>query len=196
MEKAFEAGEALSRTLLTPAARGVAMEALSAQRYSEMRDSTEGMIFVCNEVVVARPDGEYFLHLAERFGRPADVEFFQNRLRTYPEGVWPSYVEQQTDITGCTRFGNDELIERYRDWRRFRERHPDAYVAAVAHELQEIEREMADSTCACGSREEVRASLRTFANVFADSPASSRVKERLSALDNGHSDIRFACVSG
>jgi hypothetical protein len=68
------------------------------------------------EVVFVEPDADYFVTLARAHGDAADRAFFSALKVTYPDSVWPVYVEQQTDAGGCTRFGSGALVEAYRSW--------------------------------------------------------------------------------
>ena len=69
-------------------------------------------------------DPKFFLSLAWRRGGPTDVSFFENYVATRSDGVWKSYRDQQTDVTGCTNFANDELVKRYSGWIKFQSAHP------------------------------------------------------------------------
>jgi hypothetical protein len=125
-----------------------------------------GMVLNNEEILIATPDAEFFLALARKHGDRVDVEFFENYAATFPDSVWPSYIEQQTDVTGCTRFGAGELTARYAGWLAFRAHHPKRYVRAVAERLADIERQISESTCSCGTKEETLAELAELARRF------------------------------
>jgi len=197
-----EAGEAGSIEALFEAATRVqatlprVIEDLSREDYEELERSLHGLVLNRDEVLLAEPDAGFFLALAAKHGTPADVAFFENYKATFPESVWASYLEQQTDVTGCTLFGSGELVARYAGWRAYRAKYPDAYRAGVAARLADIEEEVTQSSCACGSREDVLRELRQFAAQFPDAPVAKRVRARIRELQRSKSNIRLHCMSG
>lgn len=160
LEPLFSAAGEVKETLLP------VIEDLSAEEFAEVERTLRGLVVNREEVLLAEPDAAFFFELARKHGRPADLAFFRVWRATFPGSVWPSYLEQQTDVSGCTRYGAGELVARYADWRAFQRRFPDAYRAAVRERLKDIEREITEGTCACGGKEETLAELRTFAERF------------------------------
>ena len=158
--------------------------------------SLPGIILNQEEVLLAQPDPPFFLALARAHGRPSDVRFFEAYAATLPDGVWPSYLEQQTDVTGCTKFGAGELVARYSGWLRFRRTYPRAYRDAVSEELEKIETEVGESTCACSTPADTLRELQQFAARFPRSRVIAKVRLRIRELRVNRSNIRFECMSG
>ena len=174
VSEAFAAARPVNAALLP------VIEDLTEEEYSAIEHRLAGMIVNREEVLLAEPDAKFFLDLARKRGNTVDVEFFENYLATFPDGVWPSYVEQETDVTGCTAFGKGELVERYAGWLAFRAAHPHAYEKAVAERLADIEMQV--DARACGDDDSVLRELREFAAKFPRSPAAPRVRARIKAL--------------
>ena len=114
----------------------------------------------------------------------------------YPESVWPAYIEQQTDYSGCTAFGTGKLIEAYRLWSEFQTAFPDRYATAVKDELDRVGNELTGSTCACGDAASIQGELENFIQMFPRSSIRAKVEERLNTLRLGKLDIRSRCISG
>lgn len=185
---ALAAGEALER--------GDFLEKLSDEEYDALVRSLPGMTINRYEIVFARPDLEFFQRAVDRHGRRVDRDFFRNYAATFPDGIVPVYVEQQTDVTGCTLFGKGHIVERYAGWLRFRADHADAYKDTVRAQIARIEAEITGSDCACGPEAEVVREFEEFAREFPRSPATPRVLARIEELRESRSRIRFGCVSG
>jgi hypothetical protein len=169
------------------------LESLPESEFVRLQSELPGLIINREEVQIVAPKPAFFLDLARVHGRAADVAFFEELQRTYPDSVWPSYVRQVTDITSCTDFGSGELTARYAAWLRYRRAHHRAYRAEVDRQLAEIEQHAAQGTCACGDAATVAKELRAFARRFPRSRVHTRVAKRVEALRAGRSDIRFHC---
>src|SRR5262249_44221032 len=89
---------------------GTVMESMRKDEFESLRAQLPGFRLNRDEVLIAKPDPAYFLDLARRYGGPADRAFFDVVTYVHPEGVWPVYVDQQTDYSGCTRFGQRALV--------------------------------------------------------------------------------------
>ena len=148
------------------------------------------------EVVFVEPDPAYFAKLAAARGDSADRAFFAALKATYPEPVWPVYIEQQTDYSGCTRFGSMSLVDTYHAWAQFQRGFHDRYVAAAKHEVDKVIEHLTESTCACGTKASVEQELERFLESVPASPARAKVDQRLGAVLAGRSDVRTSCVSG
>lgn len=175
---------------------GTVMESMTKEQFDALRQQLPGFLLNRDEVLIAEPEPSYFLELAQRYGTPSDRAFFTLLGRIRPDSVWPVYVEQQTDYSGCTRFGQGALVDSYRRWREFRRRFPRAYVQFVARGLSDIEEHVAQSTCACGDADGTARELVEFAAAFPDSPAAPMAAARARSIREGHSAFRFGCVSG
>ena len=196
VERTFRAAMAVDAALLRKKGDSTLLESLSDAEYEALTKALPGIILNREEVVIAEPDPIFFQALARKYGKPADVEFFRNYLATLPNGVFKSYVEQQTDYSGCTAFGKGELVRRYAGWLAYRSSYPHAYLNQVTEQLTAIEAEVSESTCACGSRDEVLRELRQFAARFPASPVIKSVLRRIREVQKSASPIRFNCVSG
>jgi len=86
------------------------LENLSAEDYKRLEQQLRGVLLNREEVVFIKPDIPYFAGLAAESGDEADRLFFAGMKATYPQSVWPIYIEQQTDYNGCTRFGSGTLF--------------------------------------------------------------------------------------
>jgi hypothetical protein len=142
------------------------------------------------------PDPDYFVRFAAAHGEDADRAFFRALKATYPDGVRAVYVEQQTDYSGCTRFGGLSLVDTYRAWTEFEKKFPNRYTSAAKAELNAVLHELTQSTCACGDIRAVETELQRFLNAFPQSPVRLDIERRLQALRAGTSNIRVQCVSG
>ena len=155
-----------------------------------------GAIVNREEVVFIEPDPDYFTKLAAARGDGADRAFFSALKATYPESVWPLYVEQQTDYGGCTRFGSMTLVETYRTWFAFQRTFRGRYAAGAQKETDAVIEQLTTSTCACGDLASVETELQRFRRQFPTSPARARIDQRLQTLRAGRSEIRTSCVAG
>ena len=198
IEAAFSKLISLTQTLTrSRGAQGAVLEAISAEEFEHLRRDLPGVLINREEVVFVKPDPNYFANLARTRGDAADRAFFSTLKATYPEAVWPVYVEQQTDYSGCTRFGSGTLVDTYRAWSEFQRRFPTRYVAVAKEELDEVIAQLTESTCACGNTSSIQDELQRFLKTFqTTSPVRTKVNERLQALRGGRSSIRTNCKSG
>jgi len=172
------------------------IESLSDGEFQQLQRDLPGAIANREEVVFVEPDVDYFVKLAASRGTAADRRFFAALKIVYPESVWPAYIEQQTDCSGCTAFGTGKLVEAYRVWSEFQTAFPDRYGTAVRNELNRVSHEVTESTCACGDATSIQRELERFIQMFPTSAIRAKVEERLNALQAGKSDIRARCISG
>ena len=155
----------------------------------------EGLAISWEEAIFAKPKPDFFLALARSHGRKQDRTFFELLLATKPDGVWPAYLEQETDVTGCVRFDLPELPSLYARWLAFRDSHPKAYQDDADRELLELDRWL-KSDCSCGGRETVIEGLSAILRAAPKAPSSLDLKTRLDAVRNGEASLRFNCHSG
>ena len=155
-----------------------------------------GVLIMRVEILVVRPDPEFFLTLAAQAGDQADRRFAEALAATY-DGYWPVYIRRQTDYSGCTTFGEDRLLDTYLAWSALERDFPDRYATAVERERDAVASEITDSTCACGDAVSVFAELERIASALTPAdPVLAGVNDRLATLYERRSDIRFACRSG
>jgi hypothetical protein len=172
------------------------LESLPDEEFQRLARDLPGAIVNREEVVFVEPDPDYFTKLAAARGDGADRAFFSALKTTYPKSVWPVYVEQQTDYSGCTRFGSMTLVETYRAWSDFQRKFPGRYAAGAKKETDAVIERLTTSTCACGDLVSVEEELQRFLRSFPTSSARARVDQRLQALRARRSDIRANCVAG
>lgn len=196
VEMTFSRALALHAALLRSTDGGAYLESVGEHQFETLSETVRGMILNREEIVLAEPDPAFFLDLAHRFGGNADVEFFQNYSATLPDGIWRSYLEQQTDVTACTDFGRGQLVERYGGWVSFRSSYPGRYTESVRSEIEAIEQELTQGTCTCGTQEEYVSELEKFAERFPLSPATPKIRERIEELRQERATVRFHCASG
>lgn len=193
VEDVYSRAARLAEALLSPPA---ALEAMPEVELEALRRQLPGVNLNREEVLIAGPEPSYFSDLAKRYGQPVDRGFFVLHSRTRPDGVWPVYMQQQTDHSGCTRFGQGKLIDSYRSWRHFRSEFPRAYGRFVTQALADIEEQVARSTCACGDADSVSRELAEFAAAFPESAVAAAAASRARAARESRSTIRFNCRSG
>jgi hypothetical protein len=155
----------------------------------------EGLAISWEEAIFAKPRPDFFLSLARSGGRPVDRAFFELLLATRPDGTWPAYLQQQTDVTGCVRFDLPELPSLYARWLAFRDHHPEAYRADADREVAELER-WVKGDCSCGGRETVIQGLEAILRAAPEAPRSAEIRARLEAIRSGTATFRFNCQSG
>lgn len=174
------------------------LERLSEDDFNLLRRTLKGIVINRFETLQCDPDSLFFLDLSRRYGTLADVKFFEFYRQTYPDpkSKWPIYMQGQTDLTGCTDFGNGKLVEIFERWRSFKINHPSDYVVPVKEILENVSQALATSTCACGAKETVERELQSFVQRFPEDALTSAISYRLEKLRSGLSDIRFSCISG
>lgn len=138
----------------------------------------------------------FFLALAQSHGDSADVAFFHALAATCDSTDRPVYVQQQTDVSGCTRFGSGTLVATFDAWRSFVSRHPGRYADRAHDQMRRLEDELTGSTCPCGDRESVLRELRLFVRRFPDAAITPQVRARLRAVQAGTAGMRYPCIAG
>lgn len=176
--------------------RDTVLESLSDAEFSHLQHELPGLLINREEIVFVKPDPDYFIRFSAAHGDAADRAFFAALKATYPDAVWPIYIEQQTDYSGCTRFGSMSLVDTYRAWSAFRHLYPDRYKAAAQTEVEAILEQLTGSTCACGDLVAVEKGLMQFNRAFPASRIRSKIDQRLQELREHRSDIRAHCISG
>lgn len=175
-----------------------ALPSLSDSDYAALKKRLQGFLLNRDEVAYARPSADFFKALAKSKGTKADVAFFDIYAATEPDrnNIFPAYIRQQTDDTGCTIFSGPLLTGLYRKWLDFRTTYPDAYTTEAQGELDSMDVELRAGTCACDSQKEVSEGLAAFVKAFPDLPVTPKIRERIERIKDGKSQIRFSCHSG
>jgi hypothetical protein len=194
VEAAFTALASVRAALMSRAAtRGTVLESLSDEAFRRVA-ALPGAIVNREEVLLVEPDPKYYVKLAAAHGDAGDRAFFAALKATYPESVWPVYVEPQTDLGGCTRYGSGALVETYRLWSAFQQTFPTRYVVAARQEVDEVSTGLTESNCACGDTASVQDELQRFLAAFRTSRIGANVNQRLQDVRAGRSGIRTKCT--
>jgi len=197
VEQLLALGRKAGEALLKPMdARGRnALEELSEESFQVVAHQMEGFWVNRQEVLYVEPDPSFFLTFARSSGDPASIEFFNAFAKTFHHG-WKIYHEQQTDYSGCIRFGSMSLVSSYAMWNAYRLRHPKRYSSEVQTILKDLEEDLTTGTCACGEKNEVIKEFQEFIRLFPRSILAKRLQERLDQIRSGKSHMRWRCISG
>jgi hypothetical protein len=196
IESAFSALASVREALLEMRNGQTVLESLPDEDVRRLGRDLPGVVINRDEAVYVTPDVDYFMALATAWGDGADRVFCAALKATYPKSVWPVYARQQTDFSGCTRFGSLSLVDTYRIWSDFQRKFPRRYVTGAKKEIDAAMEALTESTCACGGRAAVEMELRQFLHDFPTSSIRVKIDQRLEALRAGRSDIRLNCISG
>ena len=197
MERLFTLSSSLAEDLLLPQVAGglAPVEELSEGEFDDLKGAVRGVVLNRDEVVFAKPDVDFLTKLAERKGTVVDRGFLALYRKTYPESIFPAYIDQQTDFGGCTEFGTGELTQLYGAWTRFRAANPKRYAGTAKQELERIVESLTVSDCACDDAESVKKEFRLFLKRNPRSPIAAKVRARLGNVDKA-GKFRFNCISG
>ena len=198
VELALTAVEGLKQALFAPVpgrSKSV-LEALPETDFARL-EQLPGVYVRRIELLVVHPVPRFFSDLAARVGDRADRRFAAALVVTYPDSHWPVYVEPQTDYSGCTAFGDGVLLEIYLAWSSMERDFPGRYESAVARHRDAVAVRTTRSTCACGDAASVVEELERIAAALAPTdPVLPAVRQRLAAIEEGRSNMRFECISG
>lgn len=197
VEGLLRLGEKAADALVQPPPPGetTVLERLNEEEFQVVVLKMKGFIVNRQETVFVEPDPAFFIALANRAGDQASVEFFEAYRKTKPNG-WPAYIEQQTDYSGCIRYGTLSLVDTYKVWDTYREKYPTRYPQEVTKFVRDIEDDLTEGTCACDDKEAVLREFAAFGRAFPRAKISVRLREKFDQIRQGKSDIREHCVSG
>jgi hypothetical protein len=196
LEPAFAALQSIEQALLHNRNGSTVLAYLSDEEYQRLQHDLVGAIVFRGESEFVVPDPDYFIKLAAVHGEESDRAFWAAFKATYPQAAWPVYIEQQTDYSGCTRFGSMSLVGTYGLWTDFGRRYPGRYGKVVNEQLEAVLQQLTASTCACGDLRDVEKELRGFVREFRKSPGLQEIERRLDELRSGKLNIRERCISG
>lgn len=184
-------------TQVSPELQAV-LPSLSEAQFQQVQRAMQGFVIVRAQRVFARPSASFFKALANKKGTKADRAFFDIFERTEPDanGGFPSYILQQTDEGGCTRFDGKQLVDLYRGWVTFRTAYPDDYATQAQGEIDSLESELVSGICTCGDAAKTSAGLQTFVDAFPDLPITPKIRDRIAAIRAAKSSFRFNCKAG
>ncbi|MEP6945397.1 MAG: hypothetical protein ABJA02_05725 [Acidobacteriota bacterium] len=171
------------------------IESLSDAEYALLKKKMKGFAVNREEILFIQPESKFFAKLAGTHGTRADVAFSSLMSELRPNDVWPAYSEQQTDVTGCTKYGNGSLTRLYGRILRFKRTYPKAYVPDISEEADAILDEFTGNTCACGTRNSVIREFESFLMAFPKDQKARLIRKRLSTIKRSK-DFRFNCQSG
>ncbi len=183
-EKGIEAINALADDL------GKDESDIDANWLKNVRAKMEGFDLNPNtETYVASPDPKFFLTLAQKNKNTKDIEFFELLNRTEPDGRWPTYLEQQTDLGGCTKY-DGTLSKLYEDWSRFQLNYPKDFVSKTKSVLSEIENNLSDSRCSCINEPgPILKELESFVKSHPKLNITSKIQKRIRDITNKKAPI-------
>jgi hypothetical protein len=196
IEAAFSALASMRWVLLKPQNGQTVLESLPDEDFRLLGRHLPGVVINRSETVYVMPDVDYFTTLAAAQGDGADRAYCAALKTTYPKSVWPVYIEQQADYSGCTRFGSMSLVDTYRAWSVFQSQFPGRYARDAKREIDAVIESLTESTCACGGRAAVEQEFQRFLQGFPTASIRPKINQRLEALRTGRSDIRLECRSG
>jgi hypothetical protein len=171
------------------------IESLSDGEYTLLKKRMHGFVVNREEVLFINPDLKFFSKLAKSHGKKADIDFFALMRKIRPDNIWAQYIEQQTDATGCTIYGNGSLTKLYGEALRYKKVHPGSYKAEVDKEIEEILSQFLAGTCACGSQEDALKEFRLFLQSFPSDKNAPAIRKRMQKITKNQ-DFRFDCQSG
>lgn len=188
IESVYRKGKALSD-------KWEKLEALDDNEYSRFKRKMKGFLVNRQEVVFVEPDLKFFENQSRRYGLNSDVAYFKLMQRVKPDSVWAAYIEQQTDVTGCTKYGSGLLTRLYGDLLRFKKAYPNKYVADIKNEVDDIIAEFSVSGCSCGSFDGVLKEFRLFIKTYPKDPNTTKIRKNLTQIKT-QQDFRPNCHSG
>jgi hypothetical protein len=204
IEDAYQALVWMSNALLQPqlpdatgsGKRGTTLlESLSDADFVALQKSLPGVQLGRVETISAYPDIPFWTQLAKAHGVDVDRAFFATLASTRQPSGWPTYIERQTDYSGCTRFGSMTLVETYRAWSAFDDKFF-GYAEAARSELRAVGDAIATSTCACGDPAGVIKELDAFVREFPVNDFRLAAERRRDEVKAGRSNVRMKCKSG
>jgi DNA-binding FadR family transcriptional regulator len=190
VESAFGAFRVLRAAFM----RNDGLGSLTAAQYAEVQ-ALKGVIVSREEAIYVQPDVQFFGALARAHGDAVDRAFFSALRATYPQSVWPAYIEQQTDLGGCTRLGSLSVAAAYVRWTDFRQRHPARYRDDAREHAEDAFRALT-SACACGDSTGVERELRQALRDLPAGEPRAAVAARLQDVLAGRAGIQAHCVGG
>jgi len=163
---------------------------IDAKLLKELRSKLVGFKLNPNtETFVGNPNFDFFIELAKDNKVGEDLEFFELAKKTKPDGTWPIYIDQETDLSGCVIF-NGSLTSLYKSWTEFRKKYPNAYGQSVQSEIDEIENKLTENTCSCDKKAETALKeLQMFLKEFPKSTIIPKIKNRIDQIKAGKGSL-------
>ena len=165
------------------------LERLSGEEFQQVVLKMKGFFVNREEAYYVQPDPNFFITLAKRIGDQASVEFFEGYNKTIPN-TWPVYIEQQTDYSGCIRFGTMSLVDTYARWDAYSKKYPTRYPKEVMNFIRNVEDDLSDGTCSCNDKKSAVQEFNAYIQAFPRAKIAARLHERVDQIQQGKSDIR------
>lgn len=183
LEPLFDASDNAAAAMMTLVGGDQAwIETLDEDAFQALRQRMRGMNLVRGYDIYTQPDGAWFLKLAERHGRPADIAFFKLYADFWDAEQMPKYLSLGQRATPCVRFDTGVVPELYTQWSAYAKQHPDAYTTFAQQTLRDLEEVVELGVCTCTDAEAVEKELRGFVKRFPQSTVVPKVKARLQEL--------------
>ena len=126
------------------------LDKLSADDYALLQDATAGGMQLNRKgTIFAHPDADFFLKMAQEHGGRADVNFFEDFQKSFPNGPMPSWVKLTDNGGACVDAKGNEFPSRLRDWQIYQGRFPGHYTSYVTMLLRGMEADSADPSRQC-----------------------------------------------
>lgn len=190
LEKLIQQGDAIAVELHR------VIEQLSKADYEYVVKNMKGFIVNREEVIVTEPDSNYFSKLAQKVGTEQDRLYFGFVLKVTPEGYWPVYLLRQTDLGGCTKYGDGVLSRLYKEGTVLLPKVGGYYRKQLDKMTDKMGREFTSGSCACGDFQSVMKEFQIFIETNPNEAIVDKVKERLQSIKQGSANVRFHCVGG
>ena len=190
LENVYRKGEAAASGLVP------VLESLSPEGYDSIVKKMRGYVLNRDEGTFVVPDFKFYYGLAKKQGTDADIAFFSFMSDFTPDNVWPAFIVQQTDYSGCTNFGNGVLTDLYGKGINLSKKYPSAYKRDIDEAIEQIRDELTVSNCACGGMDSVIKEFELFIATLPADDLTPVVRQRLSNVKSRKSTMRFSCISG
>lgn len=172
------------------------VEQLSNADYEYVVQNMKGFVVHRTEVIIIEMDSKFFTNLAEKIGEDQDRLYFNYIKKVKPNGYWPVYMERQTDLGGCIKYGDGTLSRLYEEGPTILQKVDKYYRAELDKTISEIGSKFTTGSCACRDAQYVTKEFQEFIKINKDAPIIDKVKNRLESIKQGSSNIRFHCVGG
>lgn len=175
----------------------VPLEAMSEEDYAFVQQHMKGFFVFREEIVGVEPEMTFFKELAARRGSQEDVDFFDLMTEVYGDGIWPAYIEQQTDYSGCGSYGDGARTRIYLHALKIGTPVNEAYRVKIDRMVKGLKESfISDGICVCGGEDTVVKELSLFIEKAPDADFIEDVKQLLAKVKAGKSKMGFYCRTG
>ncbi len=176
---------------------GEVLNDLSDEKLAEARKLMKGFVLEPNvESFTIWQDNDQLIALARKSGTEADVRYFELEKETMPNGAWFAFIDQQTDLSGCTRY-DGTLTRLYREWTDYTAKFPKSYVPFVKNELDSIVDALTQATCICDAKVKALQELVAAEKIVSDETLKKKLQLRVKVIEGAGPDsgVSFSCQS-